>query len=88
MFCPIESGVLWALDERHLMAIGEETLEKRGIIDSDILVPDGDMAFVVLVVEARAVHDNLTLECLAVISRTTRYSGVLLRIQGVILSYM
>ena len=76
----------WFIDGESLdiLHVGEDTPEERGITFNNTLIADGNITYVVMMVEARAENDNITLECLAVFRDTAPASSgeIMLYIQG------
>ena len=75
----------WFIDGESLdiLHVGEDTPEECGITFNNTLIPDGNITYVVMMVEARAENDNITVECSASFSSIVAFSEeVLLRIQG------
>ena len=76
----------WFIDGESLniLRVGEDTPEERGITFNNTLIADGNITYVVMMVEARAENDNITVECLAVFldALPARSGGILLHIQG------
>ena len=74
----------WLIDGESLdiLHVGEDTLEERGITST--LIADGNITYVVMMVDTRAENDNITLECLAIFRDTAPASSgeIMLHIQG------
>ena len=78
----------WYINGTSASRIGEDVLANRGITIKLFLIREANTSFA-LSIQARAVNDNTTLQCLTVTSsdQVARSEEVLLQVQGKYVGY-